>query len=66
MSTGEKYVFAAYTVVLATVLAYLLIISLKVSRLERELGELARRAQERRAAEDAAGETSDRREAAVG
>ena len=49
MSSGERYVFAAYAVVLATVLAYLLIISLKVSRLERELGELARRTQERAA-----------------
>ena len=60
MSSAEKYVLAAYVVVLATVLAYLLIISLKVSRLDRDLAELARRAQERRA------EEPEREEAAVG
>ncbi len=59
MSSAEKYVLAAYVVVLAAVLAYLLIISLKVSRLERELGELARLAQERRA-------EPEREEAVVG
>ena len=62
MSSGDRYVFAAYTVVLVTVLVYLLIIALKVSRLDRELGDLARRARERRAAE----EQDDREEAAVG
>jgi CcmD family protein len=60
VSSAERYVLAAYVVVLAAVLAYVLIISLKVSRLERELGELARRAQERRA------EEPEREEAAVG
>ena len=62
MSHGDRYVFAAYTVVLVTVLAYLVIIALKVSRLDRELGDLARRARERRATE----EQDDREEAAVG
>ena len=62
MSSGDRYVFAAYTVVLVTLLGYLLIIALKVSRLDRELGDLARRARERRAAE----EQDDREEAAVG
>ena len=62
MSSGDRYVFAAYTVVLVTVLAYVLIIALKVSRLDRELGDLARRARERRATE----EQDDREEAAVG
>ncbi|MDQ3992381.1 MAG: hypothetical protein M3229_01845 [Actinomycetota bacterium] len=52
MSSGERYAFAAYAVVLATVLVYLVIIALKVSRLERDLGELAERAHERRAAEE--------------
>ncbi len=51
MSDAEKYVLAAYVVVLGVVLAYLLIIALKVSRLDRELGELALRAQEKRAEE---------------
>jgi hypothetical protein len=60
MSDAEKYVLAAYAVVLGVVLAYLLIISLKVSRLDRELGDLARRAQEQRA------EQPEREEATVG
>ena len=47
MSSGERYVFAAYAVVLAAVLLYLVIIALKVSRLERDLAELARRARKR-------------------
>lgn len=40
MSTGEKYVAAAYVVVFVVVLAYVAIIALKLSRLERTLGEL--------------------------
>ena len=47
MSTGEKYVAAAYLVVFAAVLLYLLIISLKVTRLERDLAELTELARER-------------------
>lgn len=62
MSSGDRYVFAAYAVVLVTLLAYLLIIALKVSRLDSELGDLARRARERHATE----EQDDREEAAVG
>ena len=49
MTAAEKYVAAAYLVVFATVLAYVLIISLKLVRLEREVAELARLAQERKA-----------------
>jgi heme exporter protein D len=62
VSSGERYVFAAYAVVLATVLLYLVIIALKVSRLERDLGELARLARERAAER----EEPARKEAAVG
>jgi heme exporter protein D len=62
VSSGERYVFAAYAVVLATVLLYLVIIALKVSRLERDLGELARLARERAAER----EEPAREEAAVG
>jgi CcmD family protein len=40
MSTGEKYLAAAYLVVFAAVLVYLVIIALKVTRLERDLAEL--------------------------
>ena len=39
MSTEEKYVAAAYLVVFAFVLLYLVIMALKVSRLDREVGE---------------------------
>jgi CcmD family protein len=62
VSSGDRFVFAAYLVVLVTVLAYLLIIALKVSRLDRELGDLARRARDKRAAE----EQDDREKATVG
>jgi CcmD family protein len=48
VSSGEKYLSAAYVVVMLTVLAYLLIHSLRLSRLNRELGELAERARGRR------------------
>ena len=47
MSSGEKYVAAAYLVVFVFVLVYVLIIAMKLARLERELGELARRTRER-------------------
>ena len=41
MSSEEKYVAAAYLVVFAFVVLYLVIMALKLSRLEREVGELA-------------------------
>jgi CcmD family protein len=41
MSVEEKYVAAAYLVIFAVVLAYVVIIALKLQRLERELSELA-------------------------
>ena len=44
MTTAEKYVTAAYCVVFALVLVYVLIIALKLQRLEREVDELAGRA----------------------
>ena len=47
MSTEEKYVAAAYLVVFVVLLAYVLIISLKLQRLERELAELVELAQRR-------------------
>ena len=47
MSTGEKYLAAAYLVVFAAVLVYLVLIALKVSRLERDLIELTELARER-------------------
>jgi CcmD family protein len=49
VSTGEKYLAAAYLVVFAAVLGYLVIISLKVARLERDLAELTELAREHRA-----------------
>ena len=41
MSSGEKYVAAAYGVVFVTVLVYVVIIAAKLARLERETAELA-------------------------
>ena len=43
MTTAEKYVTAAYCVVFAILLVYLLIMGLKLQRLEREVDELAER-----------------------
>ena len=50
MSSAETYVTAAYLVVLAVVLAYLVIYAFKLSRLEREVGELAELARRKREA----------------
>jgi hypothetical protein len=53
MTSAEKYVTAAYLVVLGVVLLYVVIYAFKLSRLEREvseLAELAQRERERRAA----------------
>jgi CcmD family protein len=41
VSTAEKYVTAAYCVVFAVVLVYVVIIALKLQRLEREVELLA-------------------------
>jgi hypothetical protein len=43
VTSAERYVAAAYLVVLVALLAYVLIITLKLSRLERETSELAER-----------------------
>ena len=47
ITTEEKYVAAAYLVVFVVLLAYLLIISAKVARLERTVAELVERARAR-------------------
>jgi CcmD family protein len=52
VTASEKYVAAAYAVVFLAVLVYVLIIALKLARLEREVGELTERLRERRTAED--------------
>ena len=62
MTTAEKYVTAAYCVVFAVVLAYVLIMALKLQRLEREVDELA----ERVPADDAEDEEALREPARVG
>jgi CcmD family protein len=59
MTTAEKYVTAAYCVVFAVVLVYVLLIALKLGRLDREVEELEQRV-------EAAGESEDREPAAVG
>jgi CcmD family protein len=43
MTTAEKYVTAAYCAVFAVVLLYVVIIALKLQRLEREVDELTER-----------------------
>jgi hypothetical protein len=48
VSEGETYLAAAYVVFLAALLAYVLIISAKLTRLEREVGELVELAREHR------------------
>jgi hypothetical protein len=60
MSSAERYVAAAYVVVLVALLAYLLIITLKIARLEREVADLAERALAR------AKESEAREEVSVG
>ena len=52
MTTEEKYVAAAYLVIFAVVLGYVLIIALKLQRLERELIELTELARAKQEAED--------------
>ena len=59
MSTSEKYVTAAYCVVFAVVLLYVLLIAVKLGRLDREVSELERRA-------EAAGASEEREAAPVG
>jgi CcmD family protein len=51
VTTAEKYVTAAYCAVFAIVLVYVVIIALKLQRLEREVEELAAR-REREASVD--------------
>ena len=43
MTTAEKYVTAAYCVVFALVLGYVLIIALKLQRLERDVEQLEKK-----------------------
>jgi hypothetical protein len=62
VTTAEKYVTAAYLVVLAVLLAYLVIYAFKLSRLEREVGELAELARKKK---DAVPRQEPEREEAV-
>jgi hypothetical protein len=48
VTSAEKYVTAAYLVVLGVVLLYVVIYAFKLSRLEREVAELAELAQRRK------------------
>jgi len=61
ITAAEKYVAAAYGVVFVVVLVYVLIIGLKLGRLERELDELTGRVREERE-----GEAERREEVPVG
>jgi hypothetical protein len=53
VTTAEKYVTAAYLVVLGVVLLYVVIYAFKLARLEREVSRLARLAAERRVSGEA-------------
>ena len=64
MSTAEKYVTAAYCVVFALVLLYVVIIALKVQRLERDVAALAGHGNE--AEGDEAGPAEEREPARSG
>jgi hypothetical protein len=46
VTAGEKYLAGAYLVLFGAVLLYVVLIALKLSRIERELAELARLAKE--------------------
>jgi CcmD family protein len=59
MTTAEKYVTAAYCVVFAVVLVYVLLIAVKLGRLDREVEALERRV-------ETAGESAEQEPAAVG
>jgi hypothetical protein len=48
VTSAEKYVTAAYLVVLGVVLLYVVLYAFKLSRLEREVAELAELAQQRK------------------
>jgi CcmD family protein len=52
VTTAEKYVTAAYLVIFALVLAYVLIMATKLARLEREVAELEDAARARRAKDE--------------
>ena len=60
MTSGEKYVAAAYLVVFLAVLVYVVLIAAKLSRLEREVAELTDRVRARQTG------ASARREEEVG
>jgi len=47
VTTAERYVAGAYVVVLVATLAWLVIVSAKLSRLERDVAELVELARER-------------------
>ena len=61
MTSAEKYVTAAYAVVLAVVLLYVVIYAFKMTRLDREVEELTELAERRRASD----EDADRVESGV-
>jgi hypothetical protein len=63
VTSAEKYVTAAYLVVLAVVLAYVVIYAFKLSRLEREVTELAELARRKK---DSTAEAEPEREEVAG
>jgi CcmD family protein len=66
MTAEEKYVAAAYLVVFLFVLVYVVIMAAKLSRLGREIGELADIARRRRTPDSKDAPESEREEMKVG
>ena len=60
MSTGEKYLAAAYLVLLVLLLLYVAIIAAKLARMEREVDELTELARRRVEAERESGREAAR------
>ena len=59
MSATEKYVAAAYLAVFVMILVYVVIIAAKLSRLDREVGELAEEVRAKRQGEGTGGAVAD-------
>jgi hypothetical protein len=59
LDEAGKYVAGAYVVFLALIVVYVAIMAAKLQRIERELGELARFAEQRKADQDRERVTAD-------
>jgi hypothetical protein len=65
LHTAGKYVAGAYVVLFALVLVYLAIMAIRLSRIERDLGELLELAERDAEASEAVGDTAGERESTL-